>query len=178
MKTSNYLLAMAALVIVGLNGPAGAAGHSGGYFRDAAPHRFDQRVDRRQNRQSARIAGAVEDGELSRRETRRLRKEQRQIKRMERRFERDGYYSPRERRLLDRALDRASDRIERAKFSDHGRRHGRHRRGWHADHHGYLAPAYGYGEPDDGYVLGSASSTTVSAQTEGFSVSWSSSEQQ
>ena len=175
----NDLLAIVAAGAHGLSSPTLAGGHgqSGGYYQGAGSQAFERRVDRRQNRQWARIGDGIEDGDLSRREVKRLRKDQRQIARMERRFERDGYYSPKERRIMERVLDRSSSRIERAKDNDHGRHHGRYLRGWRGAHHRYGADAYHYEEPEVTYVAAISSNTTLSAQTDGFSVSWSNSEQ-
>lgn len=179
MKKLSYMLAIFAAGALGLSSLTLAAGHghAGGYYKGMASQDFERRVDRRQNRQWARIGEGIEGGDLSRREVKRLRKNQRQIARMERRFERDGYYSPKERRIMKRVLDRSSDRIQHAKDNDHGRHYGRHHRGWRGAHHRYDADSYLYEEPEDTYVAGISSSTTLSAQTEGFEVSWSSSEQ-
>ncbi len=177
MKTISNFLATLTIAALGLSGPVAGADYAGGRLDGAAPHRFDHQVDRRQNRQWSRIASGIADGDLSRREARRLRKDQRKIARMERHFDRDGYCSPRERRALDRALDRASQRIERARHRDHGRHHYRHRHGWHGGHRSVWAPLDEHYTSDDSYLVGSVSSTTVSAKTEGFSVSWSTSEQ-
>ena len=76
------------------------------------------RVDRRQERQRARIKQGRRSGELTRHELRRLNKQQRKIGRMERRFNADGYLSGRERHRLERAQDRASKRIARFKHND------------------------------------------------------------
>ena len=73
------------------------------------------RVDRRQDRQRARIVQGRHSGELTRGESRRLKKQQKKIYRMERRFSRDGYLSGRERYRLERAQDHASRRIARLK---------------------------------------------------------------
>lgn len=108
---------------------------------------FDDRVDRRQARQTDRIRDGRHSGELTRRELDRLRQDQRLISRLERRFEADGRYTRGERRTLERALDRSSQRISRAKnnertrYSDGhpgGDRRGRslgHHRGWGKWHH-------------------------------------------
>jgi hypothetical protein len=179
MKTLSYMLAIVAAGALGLSSPTLAAGHGhpGGYHKGAGSQDFERRVDRRQKRQWARIGDGIENGDLSRREVKRLRKDQRQIARMERRFERDGYYSPKERRIMERVLDRSSRRIERAKDDDHGRHHGRYPRGWRGAHHRHGADAYLFQEPEGTYVAAISSSTTLSAQTDGFSVSWNNSEQ-
>lgn len=76
------------------------------------------RVDRRQDKQRARIKNGRRSGELNRGETRRLKKQQRKIGRMERRFSSDGHLSGKERRRLEHAQDRASKRIARMKHND------------------------------------------------------------
>jgi hypothetical protein len=177
MKKLSYTLAIVAAAALSLSGLTAATDRGDGFRMGRLSQAFDHRVDRRQNRQWARIDDGIENGELSRREVKRLQKDQRQIARMERRFERDGYYSPKERRIMERALDRSSDRIERAKASGHGRYQGRrhrHRHGYHHPHHSRL---FAYEDPNDIYVASSSSSTSITAQTEGFSVSWSNSEQ-
>jgi len=176
MKNLICMLMFVAAGTLGLNAATLAEG--GGYRKGAASHHFENRVDRRQDRQRARIRNGKQSGDLSRREAKRLRKDQRQIARMERRFERDGYYSPRERRIMERALDRSSRRIKRAKHNDYGHSYRRHHRGGHGHRHPYVVESYAYDRYDDGYVTGSSSSTTISAQLEGISVSWSTADQQ
>lgn len=98
------------------------------------------RVDRRREKQRARIAQGRRSGELSRTELRRLKKQQKKIGRMERRFSSDGYLSGRERRRLERAQDRASRRIARLKHNDIYRSSG-HR---YAQVYGYRHGYYGF----------------------------------
>jgi len=174
MRSLTYLLAIVIAGTLGLS----AAAQASGYDRSTSQHRFEKHIDRRQARQWDRINDGVGSGGLSRREARRLVRNQRHIARMEDRFERDGYYSPREKRKLERALSRTSHRIKRAKHNDHAWPHGRHNRGWHGRHHRYDVKPYAYEESDESYVYGSSSSTTVSAQADGFSVSWSTSNQE
>ncbi len=50
--------------------------------------------------------------------------------------------------------------------------------GWRGGHHRYQADPYAYENYDETYVAGSSSSTTISAQADGFSVSWSTSDQE
>jgi hypothetical protein len=90
---------------------------------------FDNRVDRRLSKQRTRIRDGWQSGELSRGEFRRLRKDQKQIARMDRRFGSDGRYTKRERRQLNRVMDRASNRVYRAKHNARtAYRSGSHRR--------------------------------------------------
>ena len=178
MNKMKYVLAIMVAGSLGFStatlaqGQGQGHGHGGGM----GSQHFENRVDRRQDRQWARISDARENGDLSRREVKRLRKDQQKIERMERRFKRDGYYSPRERRVMERAMDRASDRINRAKHNDHGRGYGQGHRGSHGGHHGH--GPYAYGVSDESYVAGISSSTTLSAQLDGFTVSWSTLDQQ
>lgn len=88
---------------------------------DHSAHRkhrgFDNRIDRRQERQYDRIRKGWRSGEITHREMKHLRKDQRKIRRMERRFGSDGLYTKRERRKLNNAMDRASQRIYRSKHN-------------------------------------------------------------
>lgn len=90
---------------------------------------FDNRIDRRVSKQRARIRDGWQSGELNRGEFRQLRKDQKKIARMDRRFGSDGRYSKRERRQLNRVMDRASNRVYRAKHNERtAHRSGSHRR--------------------------------------------------
>ena len=182
MKNLSSVLAIILAGLLGTTTAVQARGYNygGGYDRGTPQHRFENRVDRRQTNQWRRINDGIENGELSRREAKRLFRNQKRLARMERRFERDGYYSPRERRKMERALDRASHRIKRAKNNDHYRPygHGHRRHAWHGDHHVYVYDPYAYEVSDDSYVSGSSSSTTISAQTGDFTISWSTSDQE
>ena len=177
MKHFSYLLAIIVAATLGTTTLVQARGHGMGYDRGTPQHRVENRIDRRQAKQWERISNGIERGDLSRKETRRLLKNQRQIAQMERRFERDGYYSPRERRIMQNALDRASHRIKRAKNNEHFPRYGRQSHGWRRGHHRHEPGPYAY-EDYETYVAGSSSSTTISAQADGFSVSWSTSDQE
>jgi len=84
--------------------------------RPQAKHRgFDNRIDRRLSNQHARTRAGRKNGDLTRRELKRIRKDQHKIARMDRRFGSDGRYTGHERRKLNKALDRASHRVYRAK---------------------------------------------------------------
>jgi hypothetical protein len=73
-------------------------------------------VNDRQERQSDRTAAGVANGSLTRPEAHRLARQQNHIDRMEQRMRADGGgLGPRERLRLDRALDRSSRHIYRAK---------------------------------------------------------------
>jgi len=69
------------------------------------------------SKQQARVRHGWKDGEITRKELKRLRKDRRKIARMDRRFGRDGHYTRHERRKLNKAMDRASQRIYRAKHN-------------------------------------------------------------
>lgn len=87
-------------------------------LRDHAGNDSYDRVDRRQDRQRARLIQGRRSGELTRGEFRKLKKQQRKIGRMERRFSSDGFLSGKERRRLEHAQDHASRRIARLKHND------------------------------------------------------------
>ena len=169
MKYLSYFFAIIAAGLLGMSTAAQARGygHGSSYGNYAPQHRFERRVDRRQARQWERIADGINSGELSRGEAKRLMRSQRRIARMENRFERDGYLSPHERRKLERALDRTSKKIRRAKHNDLPS-HGYHR-GW--GHRHYTVPS-AYAESVETYVSDDASGT-ISVQFDDFNVSWS-----
>jgi hypothetical protein len=171
MKYLSYFFAIIAAGVMGMSTAAQARsydhGSSYGNYAYAPQQRFERRVDRRQARQWERIADGIDSGELSRGEAKRLMRSQRRIARMENRFERDGYLSPHERRKLERALDRTSKKIKRAKHNDLPR-HGYHR-GW--GHRYYTVPS-AYAESVETYIPDDASGT-ISVQFDDFNVSWS-----
>jgi len=77
------------------------------------------RIDRREARQRERILDGRMNGQLTRGERARLNAGQRHVYRMERRAGRDGVYTARERRRIERAQDRQNRRIWRL---EHNRR--------------------------------------------------------
>lgn len=105
-------IALAAIPLLGMLTTPGFAdwGRYDGYHQQ----RFEQRLDR----QHRRIKQGVRSGELTPKEARKLRKQQRRIDGLERRFSSDGHLDRRERRVLRKQLDRASDRIYRFKHND------------------------------------------------------------
>jgi len=175
MKKLTCMTAFVIAAALGLGTSAQARGHGGYHDADTYQPGFERRVDRRQDRQWSRIQNGVDSGDLSRREARRLLKQQDRIDRLEQRFERDGYYSPREKRKMERVLDRASRKIRRAKHNDRPARGYGH--GWRRSHHGKWEDPYAYSSYDDGYAPSSSSSASISAQTDGFSISWNRSRQ-
>jgi len=87
------------------------------FFWTANAQSVTPKVDKRQNIQKERIEKGIQNGELTRKETRLLAKEQRHIKRAERRAKSDGVVTRRERVRLDRKQDRANRHIGRAKHN-------------------------------------------------------------
>jgi len=73
------------------------------------------RVDRREQRQEARIDQGIASGQLTARETHRLDREQAHIQRAESHVKADGQVTARERARLERMQDRASADIRRQK---------------------------------------------------------------
>jgi hypothetical protein len=72
---------------------------------------FEQRVDRRQERQQQRIANGIASGQLTAPEAARLERQQAGVARMESRFEADGALSRREALRLEHRQDRTSRHI-------------------------------------------------------------------
>lgn len=93
---------------------------SHGVHNTYTPH-FENRVERRQDNQWERIRNGVNRGLVSPNETRHLMRDQKRLAHMERRFERDGYYSDYEKYRMERAFDKASDRIWHMKHYEHPR---------------------------------------------------------
>jgi len=89
----------------------------------AASSSMAESIDRREREQQARIWQGVRSGELSARELARLEGQEARIRAEEARFRRhdDGRLTPRERRDLQRDLNRESRRIYRAKHDGPGR---------------------------------------------------------
>jgi hypothetical protein len=145
-------------------------------------------VDGRQANQRERIRDGIEAGDLTRKEARRLRRQQRRIARMEDRLGADGYFTPRERRRMDRVLDRASRRIARARHNDryrggnrgrHGRYDGRYRgRPWSNGHHrGHTTEIHHHYEPAPAEIVETSPSINRSFEVDlnGVRVVWSAS---
>lgn len=79
----------------------------------AVAHPATPRADRRQARQSHRIARGVESGRLTRQEAHALRHGQLRVARLERLAKADGVVTPRERARIARAQRHESRRIAR-----------------------------------------------------------------
>lgn len=103
-----------------------------------AGHGHERLLDRL-DRQQIRIERGIESGKLTRWEARSLKKQQRRIHRLTHEFYADDHLGKRERRILKKKLNRASDRIHALKHNDeyryanygYGHRHRGH------DDHGY-----------------------------------------
>lgn len=111
-KTSLGLLTLAALAL--------GAGSATAGWRTPHDQPYLHTLEARQDRQHQRIHAGRENGELTRGEFRGLQREQREIRALARHYAADGYVDARERRRLDRALDRASHHIRSARH-DHDR---------------------------------------------------------
>jgi hypothetical protein len=108
MKRTLFKLVIAAVVVAGIIPIAGLA-HGNKYRRS-------YNINRRQDYQRDRIRNGIRSGELTREESRRLIGQQRRIERYEYRSRRDGGgLDYRERRRLDRMLDRSNRDIFRQK---------------------------------------------------------------
>ena len=153
MRNLSYTLAFIIAGTLGLATVTQARdhGYQRGYDRGSPQYRIEKRIDRRQARQEARVSRGIDSGAITRGEAKRLFKKQRKIARLERRFERDGYYSPRERRIMEHALDRSSDLIRRAKHNDRDRRFGDRHHGWRHGLHRHGIGDYAYVEPEETY---------------------------
>lgn len=93
---------------------------AGGVHAQSATRLADQqqqRVDKRQDRQSQRITRGVESGRLTEQEQARLEQQQRHINHLETRTEADGKVTAREAVRMENAQDHASRTIYRKKHN-------------------------------------------------------------
>jgi hypothetical protein len=81
-----------------------------------------QSINQRQRVQDQRIESAFDRGQLTRREADRLERRQRDVASLERRFRSDGFFSPRERRIVRDELNQLSRAINRLSSNRRGRR--------------------------------------------------------
>lgn len=120
-------------------------------FADHGHSRLESRLERQQER----IDAGVESGALTYKEARVLKRDQQRLRRLARKMLKDGEISKREGRKLAHKLDQVSDRIREYKHNDNYRAAGSERcfysrDSWHGagDHHwSYqlnLAPRYSY----------------------------------
>lgn len=118
MNRLQQLVLAASLTVASVS----AFAHPDGRF----DHRHDRReasiVDARQHQQADRIRDGVRAGRLTPREADALIHQQREIRQVERQALADGHVSFRERRQLDRLLDRADRNIDRQLNDRQGRR--------------------------------------------------------
>ena len=75
------------------------------------------RIDKRQKNQKTRIVDGVQNGELTKRETKRLVRQQARVKHMENRANADGVVNLRERRRIEKAQNKANRTIARKKHN-------------------------------------------------------------
>lgn len=75
----------------------------------------------RLDRQHSRIEHGIDSGKLTRKEAKVLKREQRKSRHLYHEFKEDGYLSKRERRELNRRLDRVSDQIWDLKHNERSR---------------------------------------------------------
>lgn len=100
--------------------------------------RFADRVDSRQDKQWDRIRDGRTEGSLNRKESRILHQDQHRIADLEDRFGKDGRVNGHERHIIERAQDRASEHIFKARHNGYyrGERHDRgHHYGWEKHKH-------------------------------------------
>jgi hypothetical protein len=119
---------------------------------------FDTRFHHKQHRQQSRIEDGIYNGRLTPREIEKLRCEQEEIADLERRFLRDGWFSDREKRILQKKLNKANRRIYKYK---HNRRVSH--KVYHDDYDHY-DDRRGYGYSRSGIRIGGADG--------GFYLSW------
>ncbi len=106
-------------LIAGLLSMASAHAHTNGDYPQYASHYYNtpDRVDKRQYQQQQRIAQGIESGRLTPREWAKLDRQQDKIARLENRFKSDGWLSRKEKRILNKKLNAASQRIYRLKHN-------------------------------------------------------------
>lgn len=113
MKLSQLLITTSLITLL----PVGAVLAHGGHAKG-----IEQRLDR----QEMRIVQGKRSGALNRHEAKRLHRQHNRVSRLHQEFMQDGRLDKRERRVLQRKLDRVSDNIRALKHNDsyrHGPRH-------------------------------------------------------
>jgi hypothetical protein len=106
-------------LIAGLLSMASAHAHTNGNYPRYAPHYYStpDRVDKRQYEQQKRITQGIESSRLTPRVLAKLDRQQDKIARLENRFKSDGWLSRKEKRILNKKLNAASQRIYRLKHN-------------------------------------------------------------
>jgi CRISPR/Cas system-associated endoribonuclease Cas2 len=77
------------------------------------------KVDARQENQKERIQEGVRSGEITKPEAKKLRAQQKHIRRTERAMKADGQMTKKEKKVLDRKQDRASENIKHENHDGH-----------------------------------------------------------
>ncbi len=117
-KIVNTLLTTAVCLFIALPVYAGHGGQGhGGQGHGGHGHGENRLLDRI-DRQHERIKQGAKSGELTRKEVKILKRQQHKIRHLSRHFREDGYLGKKERRILRRKLDRASDNIRELKHND------------------------------------------------------------
>jgi hypothetical protein len=101
------------VLIAGLLSMTSALAHTSSYYKQHKPH-YDttqDRVDVRQQKQQMRIEQGIDSGLLTRGELKKLEQQQNNIARLENRFKSDGRLTRKEKQILLKKLDLASQRI-------------------------------------------------------------------
>lgn len=93
-----------------------------------------RQVMQRLDNQQQRIAQGIRNRQLTHREASVLQQEQREIRQLVRRYHKDGRFSHKELRVLDRRLDKSSLQIKRLRQNDLERYVQLHERYGHRDH--------------------------------------------
>jgi septal ring factor EnvC (AmiA/AmiB activator) len=81
-------------------------------------HDWEDRIERRLDRQYQRIQHGIDQHSLTHKESKHLKKKHRKIRRLSREYREDGYLSRKEFKRLTRKLDRLSDRIWEYKHNE------------------------------------------------------------
>lgn len=95
------------------------------HFRHQSHHQernssyFWQDIDHRLNRQDARIERGIEQGQLTRREIRKLKREQRHVAKQVRHLKRHDYLSHDDKREVSEHLGYVSNKIRKLKHNEH-----------------------------------------------------------
>jgi len=82
-------------------------------FQSSAHADFESRLEQRLARQANRIELGLEEGSLTYKEERRLQRQQRSLVKLSNRFILDDHYSRKEKRILRKKLNAASEQIRR-----------------------------------------------------------------
>lgn len=108
------------VLIAGLLSTSVVQAHANGFYERHEPRSYSvqDRVDKRQLKQQLRIEQGIGSGQLTPRELKKLDRQQDKIARLENRFKSDGWLSRKEKRILLKKLNAASQRIYNLKHND------------------------------------------------------------